>query len=265
MVPAYLEGVILQTHLRKLNQQTIAGVLQADDQLGDFDAGIFDSGLRESLAAGAFRLVLVLDEAPEELVRLTGYLDAVADKLQIDLITVSAYQIGENQVVVPQRIDPERKSESHDVVRQAPVNVARYVAGSEEFETVIDLAPESKRPRLHELLEWARKLEHRGLASLVTTIGTANRWVLKPTIPGTERTGLISIWNEKGAYITFHSTVITRRAPRSLPAIEQAAAPAQVGQGTTTRSSPPELLNALERAYEEASGLSSRLEPTSVG
>lgn len=264
MEPTYLEGVILQPHLQKLNHQTIAGVLQGDDQLGDFDAGTFDAGLRESLSAGAFRLVLVLDKAPDELVRLTGYLDAVADKLQIDLITVSAYQIGETQVVVPQRVDPERKAETKEMKVPLPGNAARYVEGSEEFETSIIQAPEAERARLHELLDWARKLEQHGLAQLVTTVGTANRWVLNPLVPGQGRTGMMSIWNEKGAYITFHSTVITRCAPGSLAAIEQAAAPTRVGQGTTTRTFTPELLKALERAYEEASGQSSRLEPTSV-
>lgn len=37
--------------------------------------------------------MIVLDAAPAELVRLVGYLEAVTDKLLIDLITVTAYDV----------------------------------------------------------------------------------------------------------------------------------------------------------------------------
>ena len=58
-----------------------------------------------SLEEGRIRLVLVLDEAPADLIRLVGYLEAVAPGLVIDLITVASYRVGDSQVLVPQRID----------------------------------------------------------------------------------------------------------------------------------------------------------------
>ncbi|CAA9578399.1 MAG: hypothetical protein AVDCRST_MAG19-3638 [uncultured Thermomicrobiales bacterium] len=92
--PPTLERQILGPHLRKLGHDGLAAAVAADDQEGSFDAAVFDEGLAASLAEGRFRLVLVLDEAPEELVRLVGYLESVAERLVIDLVTVAAYDIG---------------------------------------------------------------------------------------------------------------------------------------------------------------------------
>jgi hypothetical protein len=50
----------------------------------------------------------VLDAAPVELVRLVGHLEAVTDKLLIDLVTVSAYDVNGSRILVPQRVEPER-------------------------------------------------------------------------------------------------------------------------------------------------------------
>jgi hypothetical protein len=41
-------------------------------------------------------------------VRLVGYLEAVTDKLLIDLVTVTAYDVHGSRVLVPQRVEPER-------------------------------------------------------------------------------------------------------------------------------------------------------------
>ncbi len=38
-------------------------------------------------------------------VRHAGYLETVAEKLLIDFVTVSAYAVGDSQIIVPQRID----------------------------------------------------------------------------------------------------------------------------------------------------------------
>src|SRR5262249_5602926 len=107
-----LEQGILKTQLAKRGHETISAALAEIDQEGSIDKIAFEQQLRESLRLGRFRLILVLDAAPAELVRLVGYLGAVSDKLVIDLITVAAYQIGTSQVVVPQRVDPERPEET---------------------------------------------------------------------------------------------------------------------------------------------------------
>ncbi len=85
---------------------SIAETVAQADQSGQFDLEAFDEALADSLAAGAFRLVLVLDEAPAELVQLVGYLESISSGIIIDLITVSAYQVGDEQILVPQMSRP---------------------------------------------------------------------------------------------------------------------------------------------------------------
>jgi hypothetical protein len=104
---AYLRGMdsktlqesVLGAHLRRRNLDSLAGAVAAEDQERTFDQAAFSDGLERSLEAGQFRLVVVLDEAPQELVRLADYLDSGADKLIIDLITVSAYEVGGARVL----------------------------------------------------------------------------------------------------------------------------------------------------------------------
>src|SRR6266545_716730 len=64
---AYLHGVEPAT----LERVVLAG----DDQERSLDAEAFDRGVAESLAEGRFRVVIVLDAVPAELVRLVGYLE----------------------------------------------------------------------------------------------------------------------------------------------------------------------------------------------
>jgi hypothetical protein len=45
------------------------------------DSPAFREGLARSLADGSFRLVIVLDSAPDELVQVVGYLQSVTDKI----------------------------------------------------------------------------------------------------------------------------------------------------------------------------------------
>lgn len=249
-----LERAVLGSHLQKRGHASLTDALKADDQEGSFDAAAFDAGLAESLASGWFRLVLVLDDAPEELVRLVGYLEAVTDNLIIDLMTVSAYGIGGSQVIVPQRIDPE-----HQATRQlSPIpilstSVAKGWAaeGAADFVAKIQQAPEDQWPILRRLADWATDLEQLGLAKLWTYHGASGRWTLLPYPPG-ENAGLVTIWNDNGAYLTFWRSVFERRAPTSLVQVEQAADPIPVGRGNVTRNITDDLLNALTAAYREA-------------
>lgn len=39
-----------------------------------------------------------------------SYLQSVTDKIDIDLVTVAAYDVAGSQVLVPQRIDPGRRA-----------------------------------------------------------------------------------------------------------------------------------------------------------
>ena len=63
--------------------------------------------------------------------------------------------------------------------------------------------------------------------------------------------GLVTIWNEGGAYLQFWRSVFERRAPDGLPRVELLA-PVGVGQGNTTREVSDGLLEALADAHREA-------------
>jgi hypothetical protein len=237
---------------------SLLDVARQADQSGDFEEAPFLDGLRSSLAEGAFRLVLVLDEAPDELVQLVGYLESISSQIKLDLITVSAYEAGGEQILVPQRVDPDYVS-SHAPSPSAPATgrpdtrrkTATTVDGSQAFEDSIEQAAESDRPALRQLLSWARDLETRRLAVLKTVLGSG-RQILLVWVPG-QKAGLVSIWNDGGAYVSLWRTVFVRLAWNSLEDVERAAG-AAIGQGTTIRDPSTELLDAVALAYTEAAG-----------
>ena len=248
---ATLEQQILASHLQKRGFTELAAAVTASDQTGSFDPSVFAAGLRESLQEGRFRLVLVLDDAPPELVRLTGYLEAVTDKLVIDLIVVTSYEIGGQQLVVPQRVDAERQMEQSAPVLKPPTSTGQFTAGHAAFTSAIDDAPADQQPLLRRLVDWATLLEAEGLVTLGTYRGTSGRSTLLPRIPGDD-VGLVTIWNDKGAALSFWRSVFERRAPMTLARIEGMPDPPKIGQGTYTRDIPDSLLTALTDAYREA-------------
>jgi hypothetical protein len=114
----------------------------------------------------------------------------------------------------------------------------------------IEQSPREHRPGLRRLCEWAVALEREGLVRLSTYQGVAHRWTLLPRLR-TENAGLVTIWNDGGAYLQFWRSVFERRAPETLPRVKRLA-PVQIGQGNTTREVSDELLEALTDAYREA-------------
>jgi hypothetical protein len=251
--PDLLESSILRPHLHAGPYGSLAEAAQEADQSGQFDAQAFADGLAESLASGAFRLVLVLDEAPSELVQLVGYLESVSTGVTLDLITVSSYEVGSEQVLVPQRVDPDHAAEppaarlvgtARRAARPKPVD------GSERFEQAIDRTTGETRARLAALLTWARELEARKLASLKSVLGDG-REILLVWLPG-EKAGLVSIWSDNGGYVSLWRSVFVRHAWEQIAPIEELLQQ-PMGQGNTVRNPGPELLDLLKRAYEEAS------------
>jgi hypothetical protein len=79
MYAAFLKGmdaeVLERDVLRgsRLGVSSLADAVEQSDQSGVFEREAFAAGLAESLDAGAFRLVLVLDSAPAALVQMFGY------------------------------------------------------------------------------------------------------------------------------------------------------------------------------------------------
>jgi hypothetical protein len=180
--PATVERDVLGTHLRSRGFERLLDAAAGNDQEGSIDAEAFSLGLREFLKEGRFRLVLVLDEAPAELVRLAGYLGSVAEKLLIDLVTVAAYDISGSQILVPQRVDPEyRPTDTSAPVAMAPEK-GQLIEGVAEFVASIEGARAENRPLLHRLADWALALQRDGLARLATYRGKSGR--VSPCCPG---------------------------------------------------------------------------------
>ncbi len=248
-----LETQVLARHLSARGYDSLAGAADANDQEGGFDHVRFTESLQDNLTTGSFRLVIVLDAAPKELVRLAGYLESVADKLLIDLITVAAYDVNGTTILVPQRVDPERSIEEPAKHRSANDDTGRLVDGSDDFEKGIAESPEEQRGKLHQLLSWARELERAGLVKLSTYHGKANRMTLLPRLQP-ENAGLVTIWNENGAALQFWRSMFERKAPKSLPTVAEHIQPLEVRQGNSHREFDDELLALLRQAYEEAAG-----------
>lgn len=252
--PAALEEVALRKHLHQRGFDSIEDAVRADDQDGSLDPSVFRDGLAQSLGSGKFRLVIVLDDAPPELTTLVGYLESMTPDLQIDLITVSAYDIDGTQVIVPQRVDPERLESELSTAAGSPAPRNRYEPGAEEFKKALDFLPEDRRPTFNRIVDWAERLESGGLTRLSSTITPKeDQWVLRPLVPGFD-SGLITIWEEKDVYISIYRSAFEKHAPDSLPAIETLLN-LEIGHGNTVYEITDELLDLLATVYREASGV----------
>lgn len=258
---AYLFGLtaseferdVLGGHLRGRGHDSVFGAISAVDQAGRIDDVAFTEALEANLAAGRFRLVLVLDKAPDELVKLVGYLEAVTPELVIDLITVSMYEVGGSTVLVPQRVDPERAESGASAPKAARTEDTGYsTEGVADFAALTDTAPEEAQAQLRRMYEWVDALEVGNLVGNVWTYHGTSYVTLLPRLP-VDDAGLVTIYySDTGGSISFWRSVFERRAPNSIAAVEAAAAPVKVGQGNVIHDVSDELLDALTDAYREA-------------
>ena len=250
-----LESQILSGHLAAGG--SVLAAAQANDQQHGIDPDAFRDGLAASLAEGGFRLVIVLDSASDELIQVVGYLQSVTDKVDIDLVTVAAYDVAGSQVLVPQRIEPGRRvRELSDAQVSARQSGALY-RGSAEFRAVITELDPGRRAVLERLADWAETLEADRLVRLSTYCGKNGMTTLLPRLAGDDA-GLVSVYCDKGsAYLQFWRSVFERRAPQSILAVE-AAASTEIRQGNTTREITGQLLEALTQAYQEAAAMTSQ-------
>lgn len=255
-----LERDVLARHLR--GRSLLEVVRESEStQEESLDPDAFSEELSASLRDGSFRLVLVLDEAPDQLVTLVGYLESVAEALTIDLITVTAYEIGERRVVVPQRVDPERpRAVRRDAAppEQTPTGPPRrgqLVAGITPFAEAIQNAPVEMQPNLERLADLGQRLEDEQLADVVTYFGKRGEVTLLPRLRP-EAAGLVTFWQWTDGHpiVTPWRTVFERRAPDSIGRFEQAASPAPLGQGNEISDINDDLLEAIYLAYQEANG-----------
>ncbi|HZP56710.1 MAG TPA: hypothetical protein VFC53_04045 [Dehalococcoidia bacterium] len=246
-----LESQVLAEHLSKRGHATLADLVQAGDQTGSFEAEAFDDALRQSLAEGRFRLVLVLDSVPAELVRLTGYLALIADRVTIDLITVSSYNINGAQVLVPQRVDPEHLvSAVPGSTPRAATNPPPLLEGADAFKSAIERAKPEQQPLLRKLVGWAEELQSAGLARLYAVEGKT-RVTLLPRIPGDFGLATV-VCDSNGAALWLFRGVFERRAPQSISIVEHLLTE-PLKQGNSIRDPGDALLQAVTDAYREAS------------
>lgn len=247
-----LEHGTLAAQLAQRGAADIASLAAAafqDTAIGDD----FRAAMQESLDTGSFRLVWVLDDAPPELVSLVGYLEYISSGIiTIDLVTVTQYEVGGERVIVPQRVEPARVepqdegSDSGGPGGPMPVTTR----GADDFLASIKTAPESGRPLLSKLAEWAKSLEDEGLARLWTTSGVTGRKMLKPCIPSVD-VGLVTIWNDNGPSMSLWRSVFESHAPAAIAPVE-ALTGIELGVGRAVPEITDELLEALTAAYREA-------------
>lgn len=213
----------------------------------------FNESLERHLAEGSFRAVIVLNEAPAELVTLMGFLEAKTDDLTLDLVTISSYRVGEDLVAVPQRIDPARPPEQRLPGRAAAQSAGYTQPGVDPFRAEIARAPEPHRAVLEGLATWTEDLHRAGLVKAVTYFGVSGDVTLLPRLAH-DPVGLVSVWfysNGQPA-ISFWRSVFERYAPQFIEQVEALIAPKTVGVGTQTRVITDELLGVLREAYVAA-------------
>lgn len=246
---AQLESQILREHLGAAG--SVVGAVQADERQDAVDPEAFHDGISRSLADGGFRLVIVLDSAPDELIQVVGYLQMVTDKIDIDLVTVTAYEVNGSRVLVPQRIEPARRTREMSDAAVSARQSGTQTHGSGDFRTAIDRAAPEFREDLTRLANWAESLEADGLARLATRSGTSGITTLKPLLHSGGVALATITCDVKSSYMQFFRSVFERRAPEAIPAVE-AALGTKITQGNSTRAFTEELLTALTDAYRQA-------------
>lgn len=246
-------NAVLRSYLDQHNYASIAHAAKAAAHADPtFDDDAFRGRLDEALADGRLRAVIVLDEASADLVELVGYLqDVTSDRLALDLVVVTAYEIAGQRILVPQLVEPDRSQVTAELSGTGrPSTGSEVVGGSDAFAASIESAPTGHQPMLRRLLNWALELERDGLAKLFTSIGKG-RWVLSPRLPGQSR-AMIAVWNDKGAYLSPYRTVFAQEAPTTLAELD-AMAPEQIGQGNYIKADyDDQMLARLRDAYAES-------------
>lgn len=249
--PGQLESEVLATQLGPAD--SVLGAVETDDQQHGLDRAAFQDGLARSLAEGNFRLVIVLDSAPDELLQVVGYLELITDKIDIDLVTVTAYDTNGSRVLVPQRVEPARRVRELSDAQLTDRRANAVYPGSAQFRASIVDAPTDRQPLLKRLADWADMLERDGLVRLSTYPGKSGTVSLLPRL-ASDNAGLVTIYNDKNiGYVQFWRGVFERRAPSSIAAVETAAG-TELRRGNWTPDISDELLDALTGAYQEAVG-----------
>lgn len=248
-----VEADLLAEELRKRGHASLFAAASTQDQTQGLDEEAFRSNAASSLAQGRFRLVLVLDAAPPELVRIASYLQLLAEgRITLDLIAIASYSVGDTELLVPQRIDGEvATSEVEPKPQPKAVNKGQLTEGSAAFEAAIENAPVDERARIRQLAEWARTLEMEGLVTLESFRGVnGNRWVLLPRLVA-QGAGLVSVWNDGRGTLQLWRSLFEKMAPQFIAPVE-ASIGGPIKQGGNARQWDESTLRLLSDAYRHA-------------
>ena len=253
----YLEQGPLRRQLAALGHGSILEAAQAQDQEGAVDEGSFPASMQECLDRGEFRLVFVLDDAPSELIRMVSYLETITvQALTVDLITVKVYEVNGAQIALPQRVSPDSATITPSSIPVKPKTTRKASEGVDEFRASIQDSTGEARRIFDELIaraeEWAELPKVR-LFSYATA--RPGEYTLLPRIMP-DNAGVATIWNDNlRPFIAVWHSVLERRAPDSIEAIEEAMGALNPGRGqwNTTDKITPELMDAITAAYREAS------------
>lgn len=248
-----LERKILK---EKLADKRLVDVVQESESVdGDnFDESAFYENLNKHLDAGSFRIVIVLDDAPEQLVNIIGYLDLVTTKdINLDLVTVSAYDLNDEQFLVPQRIDLKHaldpESDTETTVHPRPSRGTTTTKGSDPFRRIV---AQSKNPDHQKngkkIADWDDDLEKKGLCRVFSAEGSG--WGrLRLYLLDENKT--FAHFESDGQWAWLCPTVIERRAPAMVATIRDIS---EVRGNKGRARATSELLDAFEQAYREAAG-----------
>lgn len=237
----------------RLDGRTLFDVVHEKAQSESPTSDDFYATLEASLRDGSFRLVLVLDQVPDDLVRLVGYLEAVTDGLSVDLVTVTAYAVAGRRVVVPQRVEPGRRIKADtEPAKTVPAGKGQRLDGVEPFREYAAKMPAEHQDRLRAFADWADRLAAEHLAKLSTSISVSGAALLPHLIP--DRVGLVTLWSAPNGAPSLQvwRSVFERRAPRSIEAVVANLNGQDLGQGTIINNVTDTLLRSLYDAYREA-------------
>jgi hypothetical protein len=186
-------------------------------------------------------------------VQLVGYLESLTRTVIIDLVAVTAYEVGGSRVLVPQRVDPARRVAELSVAEAAARQANALQAGSGEFRAAAEAAPAEHRELARRLIDWAEELGRGGLVTLSTYRGKNDITTLLPRLRS-DQAGLATVYlAPNGVYLQLWPTVFTRRAPDAVPVVERALN-GQIKHGQRITAVSDDLLSALTSAYREAVG-----------
>lgn len=235
------------------------------DVIGEDDDENFYKELAEDLARGSFRIVFLLDKAPSVLVNLVGYLETITeDRIIVDLVTATSYEIGQEHLFQTQRIDPERAPEPPPAwASKSPGKRSQGGpwSGSGPFREWLDeLGDTTDAKILHKVLVWADGLVEEGLCQVESRVrGKQGRRALALKPLGKKQPALAVLDDDEDtgkAQLWIHGPAIAERAPDSLATLKRAAErPLDKGEHAQSITDP--LLDALTDAYREAAGVAS--------